>query len=212
MPIALIAACVLGVAGIVTVIHLVWGDKAPPPVKVSAPPPPSPPPVQKQVARTPTALERARLYRESNPTDYAGQTKLYWEAVWQTEGTPLFETARQELQEALANQKRVIGQKLTELEWRVLELRKEERFYLAKKTLANARTQMNDADGEAAIEQMSTDLDEEIEALYSMVKLDAMEAKRHGQKETSQKICDRVNQWGLAEKSLDLMNSLTNQR
>lgn len=166
----------------------------------------APAPAREEGARK--ALEKAREFARTSPSDLSGQIKAYQQAVWETEGTSLFEESKKELAPLLEKQKTAFNAELAAVEEKIRGPYKEEDFKAVLGLLDEARKSHGEIEWTMPIDRKINDVKRDVDELYKGLKTKALDAKRAGGEADVKSLGERVAKWGLEAYSADLKKSL----
>jgi hypothetical protein len=157
------------------------------------------------------ALEKARAYGRTNPTDLSGRISALEEAAWECRGSSLAAEARREhetLQKQRADQ---VATLLAPLAERARTTAAASRYGEALELLRKERSRLEGADWAAAVDQKMTQIRQHAEQAFAALRDKALQARRRGAEDEVKAVTGQVAAWGLDELSTALASSLAAQ-
>jgi hypothetical protein len=182
-------------------------DRSAPPTPRANAESPTTPPVTPPPART-AALDMAREFARANPADLEGQIRLYEDARWEVEGTPLAADVKRELESLAGRRRERMSRELQEIDARIRPLREREEYRAALDALELEKKKYNNGEWSSAIQQRAAEVRSVADGLFKGLKERALDARRRGDPAEPGTIRDRVARWGLQELTAELDRAL----
>lgn len=169
---------------------------------------PPAPPLEKREASAKEALRKATEFASANPNDLTGQRTRFEEAAWEARNTSLQEIARADLKAVEKRQLEAFSAELSALDEKTGPAVQTENFSAATHLLEEARSRHSVVEWTSAIDGKIAQVNEAAGKLYSILKDQALEARKRGRDAETKTIRDRVEKWGLASWSADFDRAL----
>ncbi len=143
------------------------------------------------------AVQKARSFCSSNPTDFDGQVAAWEDAVRLAEGTPHHERARRELEELRARQNTSMDQTWAGFDNDLKGMIDREEFKSAQDLCDRVALHFNARTWRERVGAVLKEIRERPAALFAQVKEKAVEARARGDSEEITRLRRRVERWGI---------------
>jgi hypothetical protein len=176
-----------------------------------APPPPADPARDRAARREEAArkaIEKAREYGRTNPSDLPGRIALFEEAAWESRETSLASEARREHEQLQKQRADWIVSQFGPTRDKALAAAAASRYGEAMELLAKERGRHAGADWSSAIDQNLLKIRQTVDQSYASLHAKALTARRRGSEEEVQAIVKEISTWGLEEVASDLRSAL----
>jgi len=203
----LIGAAVAVLCGVVATVVLLSGGSATPPSDRALSS--EKPAVAPQGGPQRIALKKAQDYARAHPDDLFGQLQAYEDLTLLGDKGEAGAEARKAAQALRVRGKDAIERGLASLQSEIAGALGREAFGTALDFLEAARGRMGWPEWKLALDKVTRDLQDRIQALYGPLKTKAAEAKEKGNVTEMNSVVARVQGWGVARFSRDLNEALS---
>jgi hypothetical protein len=180
--------------------------------ETAAMPPPTEPPRDLSAARREEAarkaLEKARQFGATHPTDLPGRITLLEEAAWECRETPLAAEARREHEQLQKQRGDWIAAEFAPIRDKAQAAASAFRYGEAIEILRKERARHPGTDWTSAVDQKVLQVRQTADQAYAPLREKTLTARRRGAEEEAQKIVKQVAGWGLDDLVEDLRASL----